>query len=376
MLRRKTWGLLFAILLGQLLISILAGASVTYGAGYAKAPDGLVIWGKDISGMVQEEAYEVLIEEIPKAVIHDQTIYPLVLTQTYQNLHDYLTSQFTISTGNFITDSLEYLRRMSFSSPSPQKLYDEEIVSQLKTIAQSIDQEGKASRVYYGDGSVVLDRGSAGVLVNVERSWEQLLQSDGLEAVPLITEVIEIHPTTAELAKVKSPLGDYTTYFDPYFYERVNNVQLAAEAINGLLLPPGEEFSFNDVVGKRDPERGYLPAYVFLGNQVGIDDGGGICQDSTTLYQAVKQANLQILERHTHSLPVSYVPLQEDATVAYGVLDFRFRNSTQSYLLISATTGKNWIRVRVFGQSDSRHPLLQEPDGYPVKPEDWLSDPK
>ncbi|MGE4273171.1 MAG: VanW family protein [Desulfitobacterium sp.] len=376
MLRRKTWGLLFAILFSQLLISILVGASVTYGAGYAKAPDGLVIWGKDISGMALEEAYNVLIEEIPKAVIHDQNLYPLELTQTYQNLHDYLTRQYAISTGNFVTDSFEYLRRMTLSSPSPQKLNEEEMVSQLMTIAQSIDQAGKAAKVYYGDGSVVLEQGSAGVRVNVEESWEQLQQGSGLEPVPLVTEVVEVHPTTAELEIVKSPLGDYTTYYDPYFYERVNNVRLAAEAIDGFLLPPGGEFSFNDVVGERDSERGYLPAYVFMGNQVGIDDGGGICQDSTTLYQAVKQANLQVIERHTHSLPVSYVPLKEDATVAYGVLDFRFRNSTQGYLLISATTGKNWIRVRVFGQSDSRHPLLKAPDGYPVKPENWLSDPK
>lgn len=376
MVRRKPLVFLLVILLSQLLLSVVVGASVTYGAGYSKAPEGVAIWGKDLSGMTKEEAFELLIEEIPKAVIYNQKVYPLELKQTYQDLKDYLTNLYSISTGNVVSDAFEYLRRMSRSNQSPERLNKDEILLQLQNIALDIERQGKAAKVSYENGVVILEKGSSGVRLDVEKSWEQLNQSHGAEAVPVIIEVIEVHPNTAELEKVKDPLGDYTTYFDPHFYERVVNVQLAAQAIDGLVLPPGGEFSFNDIVGKRDPERGYLPALVFIGNRIVTDDGGGICQDSTTLYQAAKQARLEILERHTHSMRVSYVPVGEDATVAYGVLDFRFRNNTDGYLLISAATGVNWIRVRIFGASDSEHPLLQEPDGYPVKPSDWLNDQK
>ncbi|AFM00859.1 MULTISPECIES: VanW family protein [Desulfitobacterium] len=374
MMRRKPWVFLLVILLSQLALSVLLGATVTYGAGYSKAPEGLIVWEKDLSGMTKEEAYEVLMGVIPKAVGYNQEVYPLELEQTYQDLKDYLAGQYIISTGNIMTDAFEYLRRMSITLPSPERLNQEEIFAQLRNIALDIDQPGKPASVYYENGKVVLEEGSLGVRLNIDKSWEQLKQSNGTEAVLLITEVIEVHPTTAELEKIKDPLGDYTTYFDSFFYERVTNVRLAAKAINGLILPPGGEFSFNDVVGKREPERGYLPALIYMGNKVVTDDGGGICQDSTTLYQAIKQAKLEVVERHSHSMPVSYVPLGQDATVAYGVLDFRFRNTTQGYLLINAVTGGNWIRVRIFGMADSEHPVLNEPDGYPVKPGEWLND--
>ncbi|TWH56099.1 putative vancomycin resistance protein [Desulfitobacterium sp. LBE] len=372
MLRRKPWVFLLVILFSQLSLSILLGATVTYGAGYAKAPEGLTVWEKDLGGMTKEEAYAVLAEVIPKAVVYDQAVYSLELTQTDQDLKDYLASQYIISTGNVITDAFEYLHRMSRTIPSPELLNQEEVLAQLRKFALDIDQPGKAAEVYYENGEFVIEEGSLGVRLDVDKSWEQLQQSKDMETVPLITEVIVVHPTTAELEKVKDPLGDYTTYFNPSFHERVTNVRLAAEAINGLILPPGGEFSFNDTVGKREPERGYLPALMYMGNRVVTDDGGGICQDSTTLYQAAKQARLEVLERYSHSLPVSYVPVGQDATVAYGALDFRFRNTTQGYLLLNAATGGNWIRVRIFGVADSEHPALDEPDGYPVKPREWL----
>lgn len=103
---------------------------------------------------------------------------------------------------------------------------------------------------------------------------------------------------------------------------------------------------------------------------------GGVCQDSSTLFQAVRQACLSIIERHTHTLPVSYVLKGHDATVSFGVLDFRFRNDTQGYLLISARTGSNWLRIQLFGLADEQHPVLLMPAGYPSHPEEWHRDPK
>lgn len=374
-LKKKT-GIFLAILLGQLFLSILLGTSVTYGAGHTKAPVGLFIWGKDLSEMTEAEMSGALKKEIPSAVVYEEQVFPLELTATYKEVDNWVANQYASATDHWITDAFEYMKRLNQTPEAPIKFKQAEIIPQLQEFSRSINRQGKPAHLTYENGQLVLEKGSDSATLNLEASWEALGQSQGNQPVPLIIDRIEVHPNTIEFQQVKDTLGDYTTYFNPNLKERVNNVELAAKALDGLLIPPGGEFSFNETVGVRAKEKGYLAALMFVDNKVVSDDGGGICQDSSTLYHAVRQANLQILERHSHSLPVAYVPVGQDATVAYGLLDFRFRNDTQGYLLMSARTGSNWIRVRVFGVSDTKHSILNAPDGYPIKPEDWVKDPK
>ena len=373
---RKTFGFLSAILLGQLFISILMGTSVTYGVGHNKAPEGLSIWGKDLSGMTEDEALETLEGEIPSAVVYQGKVYSLDIYESRKDLKGWLSSQYSPKTGYWIMRTFEYLKHINKISEPPQKLNRDEVIPQLQTLSQITDIEGKPALLSYENGELVLEKGIAGAKLNIGATFDNLNQGTGQSPVPLVVDSIDVHPTTTELQQIKDKLGDYTTYFNPNLKERVNNVQLAAKAFDGLIIPPGGEFSFNETVGKRERETGYLPALMFVDNKVVLDDGGGVCQDSSTLYHAVYQANLQLLERNSHSLPVSYVPKGQDATVAYGLLDFRFKNNTEGYLLISARTGNNWIRIKIFGVSDDKHPVLKAPDGYPIKPEDWVKDPK
>jgi vancomycin resistance protein YoaR len=374
-LRRKS-GFLSAILLGQLFLSIFAGATVTYGAGHSKAPEGLAIWGKDLSGLTEEEAFKILEGEIPRSVIYKEKEYPLEIDQSRKDLQSWLHNQYSPKTGLWITDAFEYIKHLNYSPEAPQKLDQDEILPQLQKLSQVTDWEGKPAHLSYENGELSVEEGISGSKLNIEESWNALLNSVDNRQVSLVVDSIDVHPTTSELQQVNEKLGDYTTYFNPDLRERVNNVKLAAKALDGLIIPPGGEFSFNETVGKRDRQTGYLPSIVFVDNKLVLDDGGGICQDSSTLYQAVRQANLRILEKNSHSLPVYYVPVGQDATVAYGLLDFRFKNNTQGYLFISARTGTNWLRIRIFGMSDVNHPPLNAPDGYPVRPENWVKDPK
>lgn len=373
---RKKIGIFLVLLFGQLFLSILLGTSVTYGAGHAKAPEGLFIWGKNLSEMTEVEMSGTLKDEIPCAVVYGEKVFPLELTRTHKELENWVAKQYAPATDYWITDAFEYMKRLAQTPEAPQKLNQDEIIPQLQEFSRIINQQGKPAHLTYENGELILEKGADGATLNLEASWEALRQSQGNQPVPLIVDRFEVHPTTAEFEQVKNTLGDYTTYFNPNLKERVNNVQLAAKAFDGLIIPPGGEFSFNETVGERSRAKGYLPALMFVDNKVVSDDGGGICQDSSTLYHVIRQANLQILERNSHSLPVAYVPKGQDATVAYGLLDFRFRNDTQGYLLMSARTGSNWIRVRVFGVSDTKHLKLSAPDGYPIKPEDWVKDPK
>lgn len=117
-----------------------------------------------------------------------------------------------------------------------------------------------------------------------------------------------------------------------------------------MVLKPGEEFSFNQTVGPRTVEKGYQMAMIIEGDQFVPGLGGGVCQVSSTLYNAVRKANLRVIERAHHSLSVTYVPPGQDATVAYPVLDFKFKNDSEGYLLIRSTLDNNTVAFNIFGR--------------------------
>jgi vancomycin resistance protein YoaR len=131
-------------------------------------------------------------------------------------------------------------------------------------------------------------------------------------------------------------LVSFTTTFNPGNGTRTNNLLLAVKNINGTVVGPGEVFSYNDSVGPRTQQTGFEDAIIYVNNRMRKDVGGGICQASSTLYNCVLLANLPIVERHAHSLPVHYVPAGRDATVAWGGDDFRFRNNTSKPIIIKA----------------------------------------
>jgi hypothetical protein len=154
-----------------------------------------------------------------------------------------------------------------------------------------------------------------------------------------------------EREKIPKKIGSFTTYFNISEKSRTKNLKLAAQAINNYQIKPGEIFSFNKTVGPRVPEKGYEKAIIFVNKKKVEDYGGGVCQVSTTLYNAVLDAGLPVLERHPHSLPVPYVPLGKDATVNYGTMDFKFKNDGEKNLLIKATVEKNKLTVELYSLS-------------------------
>ncbi len=121
-------------------------------------------------------------------------------------------------------------------------------------------------------------------------------------------------------------LGSFTTTLVGSLAERTHNVRLAVLALDGTVLRPGEEFSFNQRVGPRTAERGYGPAPVILRETRQVQVGGGVCQVATTLFAAALLAGLGVVERHRHSSPVDYVAPGEDATIAWGAKDLRLLN--------------------------------------------------
>ncbi|RKO66696.1 VanW family protein [Desulfofundulus salinus] len=212
------------------------------------------------------------------------------------------------------------------------------------------------------DDRIEIVPGHDGMKVDEERAYRDLLSALSAGKKPEIQlNMVHVKPqtTTEEVQAMglKGLLSSYTTSFDASYTDRAYNIRVAAAALDGLLVPPGQEVSFNKVVGPRSSEAGYKNAKVIVNNQLVDGLGGGVCQVSSTLYNAVLLANLEVLERTNHSLPVPYVPVGRDATVVYGAIDFRFRNNTESYIYIRSAVNGGRLTFKIYGNTDYKVPV-------------------
>lgn len=205
------------------------------------------------------------------------------------------------------------------------------------------------------DGAFVISEEATGVQVDVEASAEMIAahfdakwEPSGEEAFELVTAVKEAEVTSEALSKIKDKLGSFKTTFTSG-NSRAKNIANAASRINGTVLMPGEEMSASDAMGSRTKENGYLAAGAYLNGAVIQSLGGGVCQVSTTLYNAVLNAELEITERYAHSMVVDYVPAAKDAAIAEGSKDLKFKNNTDAPIYIEGFTKGGSITFTIYG---------------------------
>ena len=147
----------------------------------------------------------------------------------------------------------------------------------------------------------------------------------------------------------KQTLAKYTTIYDAGVVNRSHNIALAAKSINGTILLPGETFSYNETIGNPNKANGYKLGTAYSGGKVVESYGGGVCQVSSTLYNSVLYANLEIVQRYNHSYTVNYVPAGRDATVSYGGKDFKFKNTRKYPIKIVASARNGVVSVSIMG---------------------------
>ena len=163
--------------------------------------------------------------------------------------------------------------------------------------------------------------------ISLDEAKEMLLEENSEYIIPL--QILYPSVTTNMIGTEAFPdmLSTYSTRYSTRDRDRTTNLQLAASKINGTVLMPGETFSYNQVVGERTIAAGYKEAPIYVSGEVVDGLGGGICQITSTLYNAVLYANLEIVERSNHQFVPSYVIASRDATVVYGSIDFKFKNN-------------------------------------------------
>lgn len=182
---------------------------------------------------------------------------------------------------------------------------------------------------------------AADILAQVKaKKFDAVIEATGKETVPELTE--------AQAKALYQVIGTYTTTTTAN-KDRNKNIELAAEALNGFILQPGEEFSFNNATGERSEAKGYRPAGAYVNGELVEEPGGGVCQVSSTLYNAVIFSGLTTTERHAHSYEPSYVTPGEDAMVSFGGPDMKFKNTSSTAIAIRASFSDRKLKISIVG---------------------------
>ncbi|MBC8137026.1 MAG: VanW family protein [Fibrella sp.] len=244
------------------------------------------------------------------------------------------------------------------------KMDDKSLTKQLAAVGAKIAVQPKNARAKMVEGVLQITQPEQkGVALDADATRTALLKNGveslrGGEQVAMVITETEPKMTSDNLGNVNTLLASYTTSFGSSSAARQSNIRKATAHMNGTLLAPGEVFSYNDIVGPRSPRLGWRNAPTYQDGQVVPGPGGGICQTSTTLYNAVLRANLKVVERRNHSMPVHYVPAGCDATVDYGSQDFKFANNTPGPVYVQAITPGGRLTFNLCGTAEAMPPKI------------------
>lgn len=321
-----------------------------------------------VGGMTQEEAKAAVEEYISGKLSQTITL------QSGKNTVQVPASQFGISWGNpeiaeeaaGLGKSGNLITRYKAMKDleNEDKVYelsyeaDEAMISQvLESNAQTLNTEAKDGGLTRENGNFTVVPGSQGVSINIENSKEILEKYFSSEwkgassgTVELAADVVEPRGSEEELGKVKDLLGGFHTSYSSSGAGRSKNVENGASLINGSVVYPGDTFSVYEAVSPFDAEHGYELAGSYENGTTVETYGGGICQVSTTLYNAVIRAELEIAERFNHSMIVSYVDPSADAAIAGTYKDLKFVNNTDAPIYIEGYTEGRQLYFNVFGE--------------------------
>ena len=215
--------------------------------------------------------------------------------------------------------------------------------------AQLVVENGSVGVVPAVDGLGLDARAS---LVNVNTAAHR----EGQRVADVVLVPVPADVTTAEIQAlgIREQISSFTTDMGVSSSNRVHNVHLMADYIDGTIIHPGETFSFNDSVGPRTPERGFREGQMIVGSLLLPSIGGGVCQTATTLFNNAFDLGLPIVERHNHSFYISHYPIGRDATVSWGGPDLKFRNDMEHALLIKSSYTDSTLTFTFYGTEEGR----------------------
>lgn len=351
------------------ILVIAAGVVIGVRGGFGngdKIAEGVSISGMDVSGMTKAEASQKLADymeqmnnRIVKIAIDDQTVTAKASDLGYTcDDNAIINKAYELGkTGNVFSrmKELNALKENKKDLSISMKVSDKVLKKYLEKNCVQYNVTKKNAKLKLVNGKFKATNSRNGRELQIEDTItvikHALLKeksSDEME-VTAVVKISKAKYTKKQVAKCKDLLGSFSTDYSKSTAARATNVQTAANYINGTTLYPGKTFSVVKVIKDRTEANGYKAAAEYSSGNVVEGVGGGVCQVSTTLYNAVLKAELEIVERSPHSMVVGYVPVSRDAAIAGDYKDFKFKNSTDVPIYISASASGGILSFRIYG---------------------------
>jgi len=324
---------------------------------------GVTVDGTDISGMNKEQATAILTKNHGDAISNKKinvTVEGITYSLDYSKLKPTYDIKATVDEAFAYDKDLSLFDKFNaikFSKGKAFELklnYDDKALSDfISTMEKELNVDAVDATIDVNGGFIITPEKDGKKLDKEALKKELLSKIDGKlgEDTNILASMIpeKAAVTAAQLKNINAQISTFSTNYGSISSpERANNICLATKSVNGTVLMPGQTFSFNGAVGERTVARGYQEAHVIVNDKIDSGLGGGICQVSTTLYNACLKGNLKITERTHHTFPSAYVPKGQDATVDYGNIDFQFTNSYAYPLYIEGTTGGGYVSFSIY----------------------------
>ena len=256
---------------------------------------------------------------------------------------------------------------------------EEKLKSYIEQLSKEINVPMKNAEISIQNSNIQIQKDEDGIKLDENKTFINSIKEleKGNTNIELVVENIQPDIKEENLENIDTILGTYSTKFDSSVSGRSHNVKLAAKSTSNVLLMPGESFSYNNHTGKRTISNGYKNAPVIVQGVVQEGIGGGVCQVSTTLYNAVLYAGLEIESIKNHSIPSSYVPKGRDATVSDGAIDFIFKNNLQYPVYIKNSVYGNTLTCSIYGSEEDKQniEIITNTDNISEAPIKKVDDP-
>lgn len=353
----------------QLLLNIAVGVAFITPDTPQTIPAGITVQGEEVGGLNSAQAVARLKSVFADNVIDKEIRFEdcgrkwVLRTRDYGFCYDFpkTVEAILLSTRwmNTYERNLNLLQLQACDRDFPLLITwdNKKLQSYLSSINEQVQIPPQDARIqYYGNQKhIVAD--VMGKAVDIEFTIDRVvrsIQSGKGERLHLVKKNILPDVIKTDLEKIDAVLAVYSTEISHADPNRAENIITAARALDGAFIPPDDIFSFNDRIGERTPEKGYKKAPIIMGNSVVKDTGGGVCQLATTLYNASLIAELDIIERYPHTIPVKYAPQGQDATVFYNSIDLKLRNNRPNPIFISCVVENDRLVVSLLGNHEDK----------------------
>jgi vancomycin resistance protein YoaR len=278
----------------------------------------------------------------------------------------------TVKNSEIKTWSEAYIRR--YTGNKDIRLSETKIVEYLESIADNLNVDPVNAKLNFSGGRAqVFIPHTVGRKINFPLS-ASLIESailDGNSSASLAFDTLEPEVTLEKINTlgIETLLGRGESDYGKSSSARIHNIKIGMSKFNGVILKPGEEFSFNKILGEVDDKAGYQAELVIKSGELVREFGGGLCQVATTVFRGAIYAGLDITERKPHSFPVQYYnPQGFDATIYPGVVDLKFINNTKAHILIQSKLSGGRLTVEIYGSDEDKKVTVEGPVQYDKQP--------